>query len=89
MLPKPLLFACPCCGFHSLDEKPPGTFNICRVCGWEDDNVQFDDPDFAGGANELSLRETQSRWLKSVNAQHRSVEVQGTRFLKSSEWKPL
>lgn len=50
------LFFCPCCGYQTLDEKPPGTFNICEVCFWEDDNVQFDDLDYVGGANRVSLR---------------------------------
>jgi hypothetical protein len=50
-------FACPCCRFFTLDEPPPGTFDICEVCGWEDDNVQFDDPEFRGGANSSSLNE--------------------------------
>jgi len=50
-------FACPCCGYYTLDEAPPGTFLICEVCWWEDDNVQFDDPDYAGGANGPSLHQ--------------------------------
>ena len=50
-------FPCPCCGFITLDEQPPGTYDICRICGWEDDPVQFGDPDYRGGANSDSLRE--------------------------------
>lgn len=50
-------FACLCCGHLTLDEPPGGTFNICPVCFWEDDDVQADDPEFAGGANNLSLNE--------------------------------
>ena len=46
---------CPCCDYFTLEASPPGTFEICPVCFWEDDNVQFDDPDFAGGANRVSL----------------------------------
>ena len=53
----PRRFPCPCCGFVTLDEEPPGTYNICPVCYWEDDPVQFRDPDYRGGANQLSLRE--------------------------------
>ena len=51
-------FRCPCCGCLTLDEEPPGTFEICPVCWWEDDNVQFDDPSYRGGANtrQLDLR---------------------------------
>ncbi len=48
---------CPCCGYHTLPEAAGGTFHLCPVCGWEDDPVQFGDPDYRGGANEPSLRE--------------------------------
>lgn len=49
-------FPCPCCGFRTLNQRPPGTHEICPVCWWEDDDVQSRDPDFAGGANNVSLR---------------------------------
>jgi hypothetical protein len=48
-------FACPCCGYLTLPEPPPGTFHICKVCFWEDDDVQFHHPDTGGGANAVSL----------------------------------
>ena len=54
---------CPCCGYKTLDEKPPGTYEICPICFWEDDPVQFDDPDCAGGANRPSLRQAQMNFL--------------------------
>jgi hypothetical protein len=50
-------FPCPCCRFFTLDEQPPGTYEICAICGWEDDPVQFEDPDYRGGANRPSLNE--------------------------------
>ena len=48
---------CPCCGYLTLSEPPPGTYEICPVCNWEDDIVQYDNIDFEGGANEESLRQ--------------------------------
>lgn len=48
-------YACPCCGYLTFEERPPGTFDICPVCGWEDDEVQFCNPGYAGGANSVSL----------------------------------
>lgn len=48
-------YACPCCGYLTLGEEPPGTFEICPVCGWEDDEVQFRDSAYGGGANSVSL----------------------------------
>ena len=55
-------YSCPCCGSLTLDEEPPGTYEICPVCGWEDDPVQFDDPDYAGGANTMSLNEAKKAY---------------------------
>ncbi len=55
-------FPCPCCGFLTLEEEPTGTYDICPVCFWEDDNVQFHDPDYAGGANEVSLNEARENF---------------------------
>jgi hypothetical protein len=45
-------------------EEPPGTFDICRVCFWEDDDTQYYDPDFSGGANVVSLRQAQKNYIK-------------------------
>ncbi len=51
------MFKCPCCGYITLSEAPPGTYEICSVCFWEDDEVQFNDPSYAGGANKVSLNQ--------------------------------
>jgi len=58
------MFKCPCCGFLTLSEQPPGTFEICPVCHWEDDNVQFNDPEYVGGANKISLSQARKNFLK-------------------------
>lgn len=52
-------YSCPCCGYKTLDEEPPGTFDICSICFWEDDNIQYLEPDYEGGANTPSLRQAQ------------------------------
>ncbi len=39
---------CPVCGKYEFPEFD--SFDVCPVCGWEDDWIQEDDPDF-GGAN--------------------------------------
>lgn len=46
---------CPCCGCLTLSEPPPGTFEVCPVCFWEDDASQFTDATQEGGANRVSL----------------------------------
>ncbi|MFZ1790883.1 MAG: CPCC family cysteine-rich protein [Saprospiraceae bacterium] len=57
-------FYCPCCGYNSLDEPPNGTYNICTICFWEDDQIQFDNPSFEGGANRVSLIQGQRNFEK-------------------------
>ena len=42
---------CPCCGYRTVDGAPPGSDEICAVCGWQDDDVQYEDPTFEGGPN--------------------------------------
>ncbi len=57
-------YLCPCCGFNTLEFEPPGSFDICPVCFWEDDNIQFNDPSYWGGANEMSLNEARENFKK-------------------------
>ena len=54
------LFPCPCCGARTISEI--GAYEICDVCGWEDDPVQSADPDYAGGANAESLNTARRKW---------------------------
>lgn len=55
-------YPCPCCGHKTFDEEPLGTFDICPVCYWEDDNIQFANPQYKGGANEMSLEEARRNY---------------------------
>jgi rubredoxin len=57
-----LNYACPCCGYLTFDEDPPGTFEICPICGWEDDEIQFNAPDCVGGANKVSLNQARKNF---------------------------
>lgn len=51
-------YPCPCCG-HLTFGEPPGSYEICAVCFWEDDAVQLRWPNWGGGANKPSLIEAQ------------------------------
>jgi hypothetical protein len=57
-------FACPCCGYKTFIDKPEGNYDICEVCFWEDDPIQFANPNYRNGANEVSLKEGQKNFLK-------------------------
>jgi hypothetical protein len=68
---------CPCCGYKTLDEEPPGTYAICSICYWEDDDVQYSDPDYKGGANEVSLRHSQQNFIK-----YRACDEESIKFVR-------
>lgn len=55
-------FACPCCGFLTLDE--PGEWEICPVCFWEDDPVQTAERTSHTGANKCSLLEARQNFMR-------------------------
>ncbi len=46
---------CPVCGKYEFEEYDD--FDICEVCGWENDGYQLDHPDYMGGANTMSLNQ--------------------------------
>ena len=48
--------SCPVCENHVFEWE--NDFDICPICGWENDGVQCNDYDCWGGANELSVNES-------------------------------
>lgn len=58
-----MTYPCPCCGYLVFC-RPPGSYDICPICDWEDDPVQLRWPDFAGGANHPSLIEAQGNYAR-------------------------
>ena len=81
---NPLKHPCPCCGFLVFRE-PLGSYDICDVCGWEDDEVQQRWPGLHGGANAESLCDAQARFLARVSAE--TDLAGGAR--RHSSWRPL
>lgn len=61
---KLLVFKCPVCGQYEF-KSGPGSYEICPICGWEDDKAQYKDPNLKGGANKLSLKEYKERYEKN------------------------
>ena len=61
------LVECPVCGTPSFAKDDfPGSYEVCIVCGWEDDPVQFDDPSFEGGANSTSLNQARENYKNAT-----------------------
>src|SRR5689334_21768855 len=66
-------FACPCCGYLTLDER--GGFEICAVCFWEDDGQDERDAEVVrGGPNGgLSLRDAQRNFDRVGACEERHI----------------
>ena len=47
---------CPVCGKQMLD-----SYEICE-CGWQNDPIQIEDPEYKGGANVMSLNEARAAY---------------------------
>jgi hypothetical protein len=73
------LYTCPCCGHLNLPQAP-GSYEICRICGWEDDLVQLLDPWFEGGANKPSLVQAQADYSARAGASKDRLD---------SAWRPV
>lgn len=81
---KTNLYTCPVCGFVTFVE-PPGSFELCGVCDWEDDGVQLANPACSGGANSQSLIEAQEEAIETYPLSIK--EVKG--FTRNPKWRPL
>ncbi|WP_312166987.1 CPCC family cysteine-rich protein [Phenylobacterium sp.] len=56
---------CACCGCATLKFSPwEDGHEGCPVCCWTDDQVQSRDPNFPGGANDVSLSEARENYRK-------------------------
>jgi hypothetical protein len=53
---------CACCGSKTLEAG--SAYNICPVCGWEDDPIQNKDSNYEGGANHISLNIAQQAFAE-------------------------
>lgn len=84
-------YPCPCCGWLVFRE-PPGSYDICPICFWEDDLVQLRWPDFGGGANGPSLIDAQA-----IFAERGAMEERFLRHVRAPapteqhdpEWRPF
>ena len=87
-----LKYTCPCCGYKTLDEEPTDTYEICKICFWEDDGLQFQKPDYEGGANEVSLRQAQKNFTDFGVSEKRFSEFvrkPNKKDIKDLNWKPF
>lgn len=61
--PDKFPYPCPCCGApNEIDEE--GLYEICLVCGWEDDGYQRKFPDDTGANGKLTLNQARKLWAE-------------------------
>lgn len=58
MMNAEILYPCPCCGYMTLNQEPPGTYLICPICFWEDDAEE------GYSSNQVSLRQAQRNFIE-------------------------
>ena len=86
--PNDKQYPCPCCGYMSFNE-PPGSYDICEICFWEDDPVQLRFP-FTGGAN-IPLVQAQANFAAygvSANRLKPHVRPVMEGDIRDPKWRP-
>lgn len=60
----PIPHKCPVCGKTTFPYE--NSHNVCHYCGWEDDVIMEEDPDFNTRANDLTLNEYKKRYQRII-----------------------
>lgn len=63
------LVPCPCCGEGLVEFGH--VYDICEVCWWEDDPLQYQYLYYAGGANKMSLYQARKAYRKGIRFPYR------------------
>lgn len=56
------MIKCPVCGRYEFEMEDD--YDICNVCGWENEKYQITHPDKEGGANRMSLNQAKKAWAE-------------------------
>ncbi|MFL5380896.1 MAG: CPCC family cysteine-rich protein [Longimicrobiaceae bacterium] len=84
-------YPCPCCGYLVFPD-PPGSYEVCPVCNWEDDALQLEfATTLTGGADHTTLARAQENF-RIFGAS----EPSAIRFCRAAgdtprdpEWRPI
>lgn len=55
-----MMIKCPVCGQYEFEKED--NYEICEVCGWENEKYQLIHPDEKDCANHMSLNEARKAW---------------------------
>jgi len=83
-------YPCPCCGYFVF-RNPPGSYDICPICFWEDDLSQLRFPRMTG-ANRVSLIQGQENFARFGVCEHRlakHVRTPDTGDVRERNWRPI
>lgn len=84
-------YPCRCCGYLTLTEKPPGTYIICPICFWED-NEEMNHWSIWTGSNQVSLRQAQRNFLEFGACELEwlnDVRLPTIEDVRDPNWEPL
>jgi hypothetical protein len=83
-------FPCPVCGYKVF-KSPPGSYDNCPICGWEDDISQLRFPKSIG-ANKISLLEAQDNFEKfgaKDQSYKEKIKKSTLNYIRDSKWRKL
>ena len=84
-------YTCPCCGYRVFS-GPPGTEDLCPICGWLDDLMHLRFPLFNGMPNGISLVDAQMNYsvigAKDPQAL-KGVRFPGPRDRRDPDWRAI
>jgi len=83
-------YPCPCCGY-CVFEQATGSYNICPICFWEDDEFQLTYP-FAIGANRVNLFVAQNNFLVLRTSEEKFIKLVRTplsKDMQDPDWRTL
>jgi hypothetical protein len=80
------VFPCPCCGYIVFSQQP-GSYDICPVCGWEDDLSQLRFPTTSGANAPLLDCQREYEELRAVEGL--AADTVERRYVRDPLWRPI
>ena len=81
-------YPCPCCGYLVFPD-PPGSYEYCPICDWQDDLSQLRFIQ-TGGANRFSLLEAQQNYIEggaSKPGVRQHIRQPGPDDVRDKDWR--